>query len=450
MGQAKSSKGGAARAARGKGKAEGAGKGSAPPPSLGLVEGLVPSSDPTAPDFAWWPIDRVRPWVQNPRKNARAVPKVADSIRTFGWGRPLVVNMWPGCEGELIIGHTAWLAAQELSLERVPVRIRKMDPAAAHALAIADNKLGEISDWDPDELGRIVGSGEISAAHLEVAGFSAAELRALDGHPQMDDDDVPAPPAVPITQPGDLWLLGEHRLLCGDSTRADHVQLVLAGGQPELMVTDPPYGVSLDSTWRDEFSPVKQKHTGKISNDTRNDWTEAWALFKGSVAYVWHAGVYGAEVAAHLARTKLFVRQQIIWAKAALVMSRGNYHWQHEPCWYVVRKGSTANWIGGRKQTTLWQIQSKVGFTQKGNEDMDTTHGSQKPLECMARPIRNHRGDVYDPFMGSGTTLIAAQKLGRRCYGLELEPAYCDVIVARWKALTGGEPRRIVAGEAAA
>jgi hypothetical protein len=151
--------------------------------SLGKVDGLAPSTDPTRPDFAWWPIDRVRPWVQNPRKNARAVGKVADSIRRWGWGRPLVVNDWKGCEGELIIGHTAWLAALELKLDQVPVRIRRMEPAAAHALAIADNKLGEISDWDPDELGRIVGSGEISAGDLGLAGFSEAELEALKNPP---------------------------------------------------------------------------------------------------------------------------------------------------------------------------------------------------------------------------------------------------------------------------
>ncbi len=413
--------------------------------ALGRVDGLTPSADPTVPDFAWVPIARVKPWVQNPRKNAKAVGPVADSIRTFGWGRPLVINMWPGCEGELIVGHTAWLAAHELKLTQVPVRMRRMEPALAHALALADNKLGEISDWDPDELGRIIGGGELTTAQLNIAGFSPAELQTLSGNADMADDDVPPPPAVPITQPGDLWILGSHRLVCGDSTRADHVALALDGAQPDLMVTDPPYGVSLDSTWRDEFSPVKQKHTGLIRNDGRTDWTEAYALFKGSVAYVWHAGVYAAEVAAGLARTKLRVRQQIIWAKAALVMSRGNYHWQHEPCWYVVREGKTASWIGGRKQTTLWTIQSKVGFTQKGTEDVDTTHGSQKPIECMARPIRNHKGDVYDPFLGSGTTLIAAQKLGRRCFALELEPAYCDVVVSRWEKLTGGKAERVPA-----
>lgn len=158
----------------------------APPastPPLGVVDGLAPSADPTQPDFAWWAIDRVRPWVQNPRKNARAVGKVADSIRRWGWGRPLVVNVHPKCEGEIIIGHTAWLAALELGLEQVPVRIVRLEPAAAHGLAIADNKLGEISDWDPDELGRIIGSGEIGAGDLAIAGFSDAELEALRNPP---------------------------------------------------------------------------------------------------------------------------------------------------------------------------------------------------------------------------------------------------------------------------
>lgn len=144
-----------------------------------MVDGLAPSADPTRPDFAWWSVDRVKPWVQNPRKNARAVGKVADSIRRWGWGRPLVVNAHPSAEGEIIVGHTAWLAALELKLEQVPVRLVRLEPGAAHALAIADNKLGEISDWDPDELGRIVGSGEIHAADLAIAGFGADELKKL-------------------------------------------------------------------------------------------------------------------------------------------------------------------------------------------------------------------------------------------------------------------------------
>lgn len=173
----------------------------------GMADGLAPSLDASAPDFSWMPIDRVKPWVQNPRKNARAVGKVADSLRAFGWGRPLVVNMWPSCEGELIVGHTAWLAAHELKLEQVPVRLRRMEPAAAHALAIADNKLGEIADWDPDELGRIVGSGEISASQLAIAGFSDAELEALRNPPGVGDTTIEATTECTCPKCGHKWML---------------------------------------------------------------------------------------------------------------------------------------------------------------------------------------------------------------------------------------------------
>ena len=413
----------------------------APALELGKVDGLGPSRDASAPDFAWLPIDRVKPWVQNPRKNARAVGKVADSIRAFGWGRPLVINMWPACEGELIIGHTAWLAAHELKLDLVPVRMRRMEPAAAHALAIADNKLGEIADWDPDELGRIIGSGEISAAHIALAGFSDAELHALSNPGQLEEDDVPALPAVPVTVPGDLWLLGEHRLVCGDSTNADHVALALGGAKPALMVTDPPYGVSYQPRWRTGAGlQRKSPRTKEIANDSRASWLEAWRLFTGDVAYVWHGALHAGVVEADLSKAGLQLRAQIIWNKAAIVIGRGNYHWKHEPCLYVVRKGATAKWIGGRKQSTVWDIAGKHGISS--GDDVDTEHSTQKPLECMARPMRNHEGEAYDPFLGSGTSLIVAQKLGRRCYGLELDPSWCDVIVQRWENLTGSKAER--------
>lgn len=428
----------------------------APPsiaPVLGVVEGLAPSNDPTAPDFAWWPISRVRPWKQNPRKNAKAIKPVAESLRTFGWGRPLVVNEWPGCEGELIIGHTTWMAAQHLKLEQVPVRIRRIPPALAHALAIADNKLGEISDWDPEELGRIVGGGEITPEHLAVAGFSTRELQLLSNPDGLEDDDVPERPKDPVTQPGDLWILGNHRLVCGDSTRADHVALVLAKARPRLGVTDPPYGVNYDPSWRLEAAKAGKishppKRLGKVSNDDRSSWLEAWKLFPGDVIYVWHGALHSSTVELDLHGAGFETRAQIIWRKPVAPISRGHYHWQHEPCWYAVRKGAQASWVGGRKQTTVWDIAGKMG-NKMGEEDADTNHGTQKPLECMGRPMRNHEGDVYDPFLGSGTTLIAAQKLGRRCFGVEIDPGYCDVIVERWRKLTGGEPKRVAWGQAA-
>jgi len=245
------------------------------------------------------------------------------------------------------------------------------------------------------------------------------------------------------TRPGDLWLLGRHRLLCGDATNPEVVDRLLAGCRPLIMVTDPPYGVSYDPTWRHRAGINKTKRTGKIANDHQVDWTPAWRLFPGDVAYVWHAGLHTAIVQRSLELAGFRLRAQIVWSKPRFVISRGHYHWQHEPALYVVRKGATATWRGDRKQRTVWQIDSK-------GEDK-THHGTQKPIECMARPLRNHGDagdDVYDPFVGSGTTILAAEQLGRRCLAMELSPKYCDLAVARWEHATGARATRIAESRA--
>lgn len=246
-----------------------------------------------------------------------------------------------------------------------------------------------------------------------------------------DPDDVPEPPANPVSRLGDLWQLGRHRLLCGDSTDPAAVEAVLAGVKPQLLVTDPPYGVSYDPAWRNRAGLSTTARTGKVENDDRADWREAWALFPGEVAYVWHGALHAGTVAKSLTASGFQIRAQIIWAKERLVMGRGHYHWQHEPCWYAVR--GTGHWNGDRKQTTLWSIASR-------GQDAETTHGTQKPVECMARPIRNNSSlgqAVYEPFCGSGTTLIAAEMEGRSCHAIELSPAYVDVALTRWQAFTG-------------
>jgi len=248
-----------------------------------------------------------------------------------------------------------------------------------------------------------------------------------------DPDDVPEVPETPVTRPGDVWVLGKHRLLCGDSTVATDVETVLGGVKPLLMCTDPPYGVDYDPSWRNVAGAAKTKRTGKVLNDDRADWREAWALFPGDVAYVWHGALHAREVIESLEACGFMLRSQIIWAKERLVLSRGDYHWQHEPCAYAVKKTGKGHWAGDRKQTTLWQIPSK-------DQDATTVHGTQKPVECMRRPIENNSSPgqaVYEPFMGSGTTLIAAEMSGRVCYGIELNPAYVDVAVQRWQQFTG-------------
>jgi DNA modification methylase len=202
------------------------------------------------------------------------------------------------------------------------------------------------------------------------------------------------------------------------------------------MVTDPPYGVDYDPGWRTRAGLKHNKEKlGKVANDNRADWREAWALFPGSVAYVWHAGRYASTVQDSLVAEGFDVRSQIIWAKDRFALSRGHYHWQHEPCWYAVRNGP-ANWNGDRKQSTLWQIPAREGT---GFE-----HGTQKPVECMKRPIENNSSPgqaIYEPFSGSGTTIIAAEVTGRSCHAVELMPQYVDVAVERWQAFTGESAR---------
>jgi DNA modification methylase len=230
---------------------------------------------------------------------------------------------------------------------------------------------------------------------------------------------------------GDVWQLGKHRLACGDATDPATVKKLLGHARPRLMATDPPYGVGYEPEWRQQSLKGGARAVGKVLNDHRSDWREAWKLFPGDIAYVWHAGLHASSVELSLAAADFRVRSQIIWDKGRLNISRGHYHWRHEACWYAVRKLKTANWQGDRKQTTVWQIPHRRSTTG---------HGTEKPLECMRRPIFHHtlQGDaVYDPFLGSGTTMIAAEMTGRRCYGLELSPEYCGLIVARWEQLTG-------------
>jgi len=201
------------------------------------------------------------------------------------------------------------------------------------------------------------------------------------------------------------------------------------------MVTDPPYGLEYDPEWRDTGDlAVGKRSKGKVLNDDRADWYDAYTLFSGDIAYVWHSQKYSHVFYSGLIKANFEMVSQIIWAKQHFVLSRGDYHGQHEPCWYFVRKGKKHNWQGDRKQSTIWNIRNNSSF---GNSEKEETwgHGTQKPIECMAVPIRNNTAKgqtVYDPFGGSGTTLIACEKLTRKCAMIELDTSYCDVIVSRY------------------
>ncbi|MCH8270223.1 MAG: site-specific DNA-methyltransferase [Planctomycetes bacterium] len=380
------------------------------------------------------------------RHGDRNVEAIAASLSRWGQRAPLVVQR----DGMVVrAGNGRLEAAKRLGWTHVAALIVDEENVDATAFAIADNRTAELAEWDDEALAALLESmdGDVLAA----TGFAQGELDALIAglsHAELVEPALPEVPEEPVTRPGDLWALGGHRLLCGDATKPEDVGRLLDGREPFIMVTDPPYGVEYEPKWRLDAGlnkPWQTRAEGRVSNDGTADWTPAYRLFPGRVAYVWHAGRFAGGVADNIHAAGFEVRSQIIWAKPSLVISRGHYHWQHEPCWYAVRKGGSAKWCGGRKQSTVWDI-ANMHRTQGSVDDGKTMHGTQKPVECMARPIRNHGGkgdDVYDPFLGSGTTLIAAERLGRSCFGIEISPGYCDVICQRWSNLTGKDALRV-------
>jgi DNA modification methylase len=309
---------------------------------------------------------------------------------------------------------------------------------------VADNQLAARASWDFEQLRHELRELGFAGFELGLLGFEPDQLETIlagSGPSGLTDpDSIPEVPDQPVSGPGDIWLLGDHRVGCGDSTIAVDVASVLAGSAPHLMVTDPPYGVGYDPSWRAHRGlGTGTLARGKVLNDNRADWREAYALFPGDVAYVWHGALHGGILAAGLAACGFQLRAQIVWAKQHFTLSRGDYHWKHETCWYAVRDGKASHWRGDRTQTTAWELPNNNPF---GNPQREQSwgHGTQKPVECMRRPIVNNSRPgqaIYDPFLGSGTSLIAAEMTGRVCYGLELNPAYVDVVVRRWQAFTG-------------
>lgn len=399
-----------------------------------------------------WSVERLVAYANNPRVHTlEDVDKIAASIMAFGWTNAPLVDE----EGELIAGHGRVAAAAKLGLKFIPVVVaRGWTAEEKQAYRIADNQLTARGAWDPDLLRSELGELQVTGFDLNLTGFDLDQLddvlASLGSGRLTDPDAVPEVSERVISRIGDTWRLGCHRVRCGDSTNADDVHEALGRTEPHLMVTDPPYGVNYEPAWRQRRHPANDNHaTGRVLNDDRADWAEAYALFPGDGAYVWHSAMRGAVVADGLAGCGLQPRAQIIWVKQHFALSRGDYHWKHEPCWYAVRQGKASQWSGDRKQTTVWEIANNNPF---GNRQHEATwgHGTQKPLDCMRRPIENNSRTgqgIYDPFLGSGTSVIAAEITGRICCGLELNPAYVDVVVKRWQAFTGKTATHAVTGE---
>jgi DNA modification methylase len=381
-----------------------------------------------------WPIEKLIPYARNPRTHADdQVAQIAASIAAFGFNNPILVDTKAG----IIAGHGRLLAARKLQLTEVPVIVLDhLTEAQKRAYILADNQLALNAGWDATLLATELAALQQEDFDISLIGFEDEELARLLAAQEAsnglcDEDAVPPAPQTPTSQLGDLWLLGRHRLLCGDSTDQQGVSRVLGSVKPTLLVTDQPYGVQYDPEWRKRAGVNNSNRMGKVRNDDRADWREAWALFPGDVAYVWHGALHASTVSDSLESCGFEIRSQIVWAKPSLVMGRGHYHWQHEPCWYAVR--GTGHWNGDRKQSTLWHIENR-------NQDAETVHSTQKPVECMRRPILNNSSPgqaVYEPFSGSGTTIIACEKEARIALAVELEPAYVDIAVMRWQNFTG-------------
>ena len=386
------------------------------------------------------PIDSVHLDPANAR-TGHAVDRIAASLAQYKQRKPIVVNT--NENNKIEAGNGTWQAARQLGWTHIAVVFVSESASSATGYGIADNRLGDLSTWDVNTLDLLIKSlddefvtgfdeGELDEL-IEEMDAAAAANEPTDAEPQIDR--AAELQELWQTATGKLWAIGEHRLLVGDSTVRADVGRVMGGERADLMVTDPPYGVDYDPNWRNEMDRANGKPYGAfaiglVQNDKRTDWQEAYTLFGGDVCYVWHGGRHAKTVAQNLEDCGFGIVCQIVWAKNNFAIGRGDYHWKHEPCWYAVRKGTTHRYIGDRSQTTLWEIDKPL--------KSETGHSTQKPLECMARPIRNHDAAiVYDPFGGSGTTMVACNNLGRKCRMIEIDPGYRAVILERMKQAFG-------------
>lgn len=376
------------------------------------------------------------PFARNSRTHSdEQVAQIAASIREFGWTNPILVD---GANG-IIAGHGRLAAARKLGMAEIPVIVLDhLTDAQKRALVIADNKLALNAGWDTELLSsEIEGLGE-EGFDLSLLGFNEAELAALLAEKTeglTDPDDVPEPPADPVSVLGDVWLLGKHRLLCGDSTSVDDMERLTAGQAADMWLTDPPYNVAYEGKTKDAL---------KIQNDSmgneqfrqflRDAYVAADAVLKpGAVFYIWHADSEGYNFRGAAQDAGWKVRQCLIWKKSVMVMGRQDYQWKHEPCLYGWKDGAGHLWAADRKQTTILEFEKPA---------RNAEHPTMKPVALFEYQMLNNTkgGDiVLDSFGGSGTTLIAAEKNGRIARIMELDPKYCDVIVKRWQEFTGQE-----------
>ena len=384
------------------------------------------------------------PYARNSRTHSpQQVDKIAASIREFGFLNPIIVDGQSG----IIAGHGRVLAAQKLGLDALPViEASHLTEAQRRAYVIADNRLALDAGWDNDLLKIELQDLKAADFDLSLTGFSPDEIANFLVDPTAgltDPDAVPDVPAVPITVDGDVWLLGRHRLMCGDSTSVDAVERLCDGQLVDMWLTDPPYNVAYEGKTKDALT-IKNDKMGddNFRQFLSDSYVAANAVMKpGAVFYIWHADSEGYNFRGAAKDAGWTVRQCLIWKKQAMVMGRQDYHWKHEPCLYGWKDGAAHLWATDRKQTTILEFD---------RPSRNGEHPTMKPVELFAyQMLNNTKGNdrVLDSFGGSGTTAIAAEKYGRDALLMELDPKYCDVIVKRWQEFTGQEATHQTTGQ---
>jgi len=386
-----------------------------------------------------WPVDRLIPYARNPRTHTEEqVAQIAASIAEFGFVNPVLV----GADGVIIAGHARVMAARKLGLGEVPVIVLDhLSEAQRRALVIADNRLAQNAGWDEEMLRVELEALREDDFHLDLLGFEDAEIEALLAESDdaitgnTDDDAVPEAPEAAVTAPGDVWVLGDHRLLCGDATQIEAVQRVLAGGLADMVFSDPPYNVNYGATMKDKLRGKKRKITNDDLGDgferfLRDACTNILAVTKGAIYICMSSSelhtLYRActESGGHWSTF-------LIWAKNTFTMGRSDYQRQYEPILYGWKEGTDHYWCGARDQGDVWFVKKPLA---------NDLHPTMKPVELVERAIRNSsksRDTVLDPFAGSGSTLVACEKTGRQARLIELEPKYCDVIIRRFEEFSG-------------
>ncbi|HWB09889.1 MAG TPA: DNA modification methylase [Pirellulales bacterium] len=423
-------------------------------------------------------LSEIKPYESNPRINDSAVDAVAKSLKEFGFRQPIVVDT----EGVIVVGHTRWKGAQKLGLEFVPVHVATdLTPDQARAYRIADNQTATLAEWNPELLSGELAALKVSDFDMSLLGFSdddlAKYLGPIENEGLCDPDEVPAPPDEAITQPGDLWILGDHRLLCADSSKPEDVDRLLDGAVIHLVNTDPPYNVKVEPRSNNAIAaglssfqgtthhqgldvarhPGKAKPTGRklrpkdrpLANDFVSDeefdrLLDAWfgnmarVLAPGRGFYIWGGYANLGNYPPFLKKHGLYFSQGIVWDKQHPVLTRKDYMGAFELAFYGWREGAGHQFFGPTNATDLWHV--------KKVNPQNMIHLTEKPVELAVRAIQysSRQGEnVLDLFGGSGSTLIACQQTGRRAFLMELDPLYCDVITQRWEKFTGGKAERV-------